>query len=67
MQIEHEVMNVPFATHVSLSENGEFNSWCEELNVRADELKDIVQLVGSNIHAVRDFLAKRCMKNEAPY
>ena len=67
MHLEHEAMNFPFHTHVNLTENGEFNSWCEELNVRADELKEIVQLVGSNIHAVRDYLAKRCMKNESPY
>ena len=67
MQTEHEAVIFPFHTHVILTENGEFDSWCEELNVRADELKEIVQTVGSNIHAVRDFLAKRCIKNESPY
>lgn len=37
--------------------------WCEELNLKAEELKDIVRLVGPAVHDVRLHLAKKLLVN----
>ena len=67
MHAEQEPYYPSFNTQLNLKESWEVNSWCEELNLRADELKEIVQKVGSNIHAIREYLAKRSLKRESPF
>ena len=37
--------------------------WSEELNLRADELRDIINEVGPSIHEVRVHIAKKSMAN----
>ena len=37
--------------------------WCDELNLRADELKDIVRQVGPGVHDVRLHLATKLLIN----
>jgi hypothetical protein len=48
-----EVMNVLF--------------WCEELSVGTEELNDIVSDVGTNVHEVREYLAKKLMASWPAY
>lgn len=37
--------------------------WCEELNVRAEELAEIIKKVGPSVHEVRVYLAKMLLLN----
>lgn len=37
--------------------------WCEELNLKAEELKEIVRQVGPGVHDVRLHLAKKLLIN----
>ena len=37
--------------------------WCDELNLRDEELKDIVRQVGPAVHDVRLHLAKKLLIN----
>ena len=47
--------------HIDIKEAWNLNFWCEELNLRAEELKEIVRLVGPKVHDVRVYLAKRLL------
>lgn len=46
---------------IDVKESWDVNFWCEELNLRAEELKEIVKKVGPEIHNVRVHLAKQLM------
>ncbi|MES2526221.1 MAG: DUF3606 domain-containing protein [Bdellovibrionota bacterium] len=48
-------------TRIDVKESWDVNFWCEELNLRAEELKEIVKVVGPQIHDVRVHLAKKLM------
>jgi hypothetical protein len=48
---------------IDLRESWSINYWCEELNLRAEELKEIVKLVGPAVHDVRLYLAKKLLLN----
>lgn len=37
--------------------------WCDELNVRAEELKEIVGKVGPSLHDVRLYLSKKLLQS----
>lgn len=67
MEVEHETAREPLHSVINLNESWEVNRWCEELNLRAEELKEIVKKVGPNIYDVREYLARRNMEREAPY
>ncbi len=53
MQIE------PTNTKRHLITNWELNRLCEEFNLRAEELREIVKKVGNRVDKVRVFLAKK--------
>lgn len=68
MQIEqghHKERSIPMIVHVK--ESWELNHWCEELNLRAEELKEIVKRVGPDIHDIREYLAKRNIGREETF
>jgi hypothetical protein len=65
MQFEHSAFNPP--SRIDIRESWEVNHWCEELNLRADELREIVLKVGSSLEAIRDYLARRNMQREASF
>ena len=65
MEVAHETAKRSLPSIIHLNESWDFNRWCEELNLRAEELKEIVKKVGPNIEDVRGFLVKRNMKREA--
>lgn len=44
---------------INLKESWDINYWCDELNLKADELKAIVKEVGPLIHDVRLHIAKQ--------
>lgn len=46
------------AKAIDLKKSWDVNYWCEEFNLRAEELKEIVQNVGPSVHDVREHLAK---------
>lgn len=46
---------------IDVKEVLEVNFWCEELNLRAEELTEIVSEVGPSVFDVRLFLAKRLL------
>ena len=46
---------------IDIKENGDINFWCEELNLRSDELKEIVRMVGPGVHDVRLHIAKKLL------
>ncbi len=46
---------------IDVRESWDINFWCEELNLRAEELKEIVQKVGPQVHSVRLHIAKKLM------
>ncbi len=46
---------------IDVREAWDINFWCEELNLRAEELKEIVQMVGPQVHDVRLHIAKKLM------
>ena len=48
---------------INIRESWDINYWSEELNLRAEELVDIVKQVGPSIHEVRLHLAKRFLLN----
>lgn len=47
--------------NIDVKEPWDINFWCEEFNLRAEELKEIVKLVGPKVHDVRVHLAKRLL------
>lgn len=54
-------------SHIHVNNRWELNRWCEELNLRADELKEIVKKVGNNVQAVREYVVRRNLLREDPY
>lgn len=48
---------------INLKESWDVNFWCDELNLKAEELKEIVKNVGPVVHDVRLYLAKRLLLN----
>ncbi len=46
---------------INVREAWDVNFWCEELNLRAEELKEIVKVVGPQVHDVRVHIAKKLM------
>lgn len=44
---------------INIKESWDVNFWCDELNLKADELKEIVRQVGPAVHDVRLHIAKR--------
>lgn len=46
---------------IDVRESWDINFWCEELNLRAEELQEIVKLVGPEVHDVRVHIAKKLM------
>ena len=46
---------------VDLRESWDVNFWCEELNLRAEELKEIVKKVGPSVHEIRMHLTKHSL------
>jgi hypothetical protein len=46
---------------INVQESYDVNYWCEELNLRSEELLDIVNQVGPSLHDVRLHLAKRLL------
>ncbi len=43
---------------IDVKEAWDINFWCDELNLKADELKEIIKQVGPKVHDVRVHLAK---------
>lgn len=48
---------------IDLKKSWDVNFWCEELNLRAEDLQEIVKVVGSNAQDVRLHLAKKLILN----
>ena len=48
---------------INIKEAWDLNYWCDELNLKAEELKEIVKEVGPKPLDVRMFLAKRLLIN----
>ncbi len=46
---------------IDIKESWDINFWCEELNLRAEELKEIVSMVGPAVHDVRLHIAKKLL------
>ncbi len=46
---------------IDIRESWDINFWCEELNLRSEELKEIVNMVGPAVHDVRLHIAKRLL------
>lgn len=44
---------------IDVKESWDVNFWCEEFNLRAEDLKEIVKNVGPKVHDVRVHLAKQ--------
>lgn len=53
----------PMMTCIDLKQSWDVNYWCEEFNLRAEELKEIVSKVGPAVHDVRDHLAKKLFQS----
>lgn len=50
---------------INIHKSWDVNFWCEELNLRAEELQEIVKKVGPEIHDVRVYLAKKLLSSWA--
>lgn len=48
---------------INIKEAFDVHFWCEELNLKSEELMDIVKQVGPLVHDVRLYLAKRLLIN----
>ncbi len=44
---------------IDVKESWDLNYWCGELNVRAEELKEIIKIVGPSVSEIRLYLAKK--------
>jgi hypothetical protein len=60
-EVNMETSALETENKIDLKEPWDLNFWCEELNLRAEELKEIVRLVGPKVHDVRTYLAKRLL------
>lgn len=47
--------------YIDVEEAGDVHFWCEELNLRVEDLREIVVKVGPSIHAVRNHLARKLL------
>lgn len=59
MQSDHEIPKRPLGPEIHLNGNWELNRWCEELNLRAEELKEIVKKVGPRFKDIKAYITKR--------
>lgn len=48
---------------INVKESWDINFWCDELNLKAEELRDIIKQVGPSLHDVRLFIAKKHIVN----
>lgn len=48
---------------IDVREAFDLHFWCEELNLKKEELVDIVKLVGPAVHDVRLHIAKKLLIN----
>ena len=46
---------------INIKESWDVNYWCDELNLRADELSEIVKEVGPAPHDVRIYITKKLL------
>lgn len=46
---------------INVKEAWDVNFWCDELNLRAEDLKEIIKQVGPMVHDVRLHLAKNLL------
>ncbi len=53
--------------NASQIENWILYHWCEELNLRAEELKEIIKKVGPNIEAIREDLGKKLILSRSGF
>ena len=53
----------PDRDHIDIKESWDLNYWCEELNLRAEDLMEIVREVGPSAHEVRLYLTKNLLIN----
>ena len=67
MEVVHETAKRFLPTIIHLNESWELNHWCEELNLRAEELKEIVKKVGPQLEDIRGYLARRNLRRESPF
>lgn len=56
---EQTCESIPNDDKINIKEAWDVNFWCDELNLKADELKEIVRQVGPAVHDVRLHIAKR--------
>lgn len=59
MKKEHDTHDLK---RIDVHQSWNLNFWCEEFNLRADELKEIVRRVGPEISEIRLYLAKRLLQ-----
>ncbi len=52
---------LPHNSMININRAWDVNFWCEELNLRAEELKEIVKLVGPSIHEIRLHISKKLL------
>lgn len=52
----NETNKYPVYSFVNINESWSLNHWCEEFNLRAAELIEIVKKVGSNIEDIKEYL-----------
>lgn len=50
-------------TKINVKEAFDLHFWCEELNLKKEELLDIISKVGPLVHDVRLHIAKRLLIN----
>jgi hypothetical protein len=55
--------HAPGEKFININESIDLNFWCDELNLKKDELMTIVEEVGPVVHDVRLFIAKRLLIN----
>lgn len=67
MQHDVEIPKSYSPNIIHLNESWEINHWCEELNLRADELIEIVKKVGPSLENIRDYLGRQSLRRESPY
>lgn len=46
---------------INVKEVWDLHFWCDELNLKAEELKDIIREVGPEVHSVRVHMAKNLL------
>ncbi len=57
----------PTHPKINLEEEASLSFWCEELSLRAEELKEIVKKVGPKVQDVREYLAKKFLDSWPAY